>query len=91
METEDIPYTAPGFATPDDDKKPDDDQANKSILQDIVKYLTEQIKKHNSLDLVDPNAEIVMNTQQQVVVQKEIVTHLRNIRTEVINKIKELV
>lgn len=91
-ETEDVPYTTTqDFATPEKDNQQDPDQPNKSVLKKVVKYLDKQIETHNSLDLVEPNAEkSVMSTQQQVAVQKQVVSHLRNIRTEILNKIEEL-
>lgn len=89
--TEDIPYSVSDHATPEPEKEQDPDQPNKSVLKDAVKYLDEQIKIHNSLDLVEPNAEQVMTTQQQVAVQKQVVIHLRDIKSEISNKIKELV
>jgi hypothetical protein len=89
--TEDVPYNVDEFATAEKEKVEDPDQPNKSVLKDILKYLNEQIKIHNSLDLIEPDAEkAVMTTQQQVVVQKQIVIHLRNVRLEISNKLKEL-
>lgn len=88
--TEDVPYSVSDHATPEPTAPVDADQPNKSVLKNTLKYLDEQIAAHNSLDLVEPNAEAIMTTQQQVAVQKQVVTHLRNIRTEIDNKIKEL-
>lgn len=88
---EDLDYTVDEFATPDKtEEELDADQVNKSVLYEVVKHLNMQLKKHNSLDLVEPNAENIMTTQQQVQVQKEIVVHLNEIRTMIVNKIKEL-
>ncbi len=89
-QNEDIPYVAPDFATAEDDKKPDPDQPNKSVLEEAVKYLDQQIKIHNSLDLVEPNAEQIMTCQQQVAVQKQVVAHLRSVRSDINGKVKEL-
>lgn len=89
-QTEDIPYNVSDHATPEPEEEQDPDQPNKSVLKDILKYLDEQIKIHNSLDLVEPNAEQIMTTQQQVAVQKQVVAHLRDIRSQISNKIKEL-
>lgn len=89
-QNEDIPYVAPDFATAEDEAIPDEDQPNKSVLKDAVKYLDEQIKVHNSLDLVEPNAEQIMTCQQQVAVQKQVVAHLRSVRADINNKVKEL-
>lgn len=90
-ETEDVPYNAPEFATPEKENEPDEDQVNKGVLLEIQKYLDEQIAKHNSLDVIKPDAENLMTSQQQVVVHQEVVTHLRNVRTTISDKLKELV
>lgn len=90
-ETEDVPYNVSPHATPEPEKPVDEDQPNKSVLKDALKYLDEQIKIHNSLDLVEPNAEQIMTTQQQVAVQKQVVSHLISIRGDINNKVKELV
>lgn len=89
-ENEDIPYEVSEFATPEPEKQPDEDRPNKPVLIEAVKYLDVQIKKHNSLDVIAPDAEGIMTTQQQVVVHKEVVTHLRNVRQLISNKIMEL-
>lgn len=90
-ETEDVPYNTPDFATPDKPQTANDpDKPNKSVLKATLKYLDEQIAKHNSLDLVEPNAEQIMTTQQQVAVQKQVVSHLRQIRIDINNKVEEL-
>lgn len=90
-QTEDVPYIVDEFATAEQEKVQDPDQPNKSVLKSALEYIDEQIATHNSLDLVDPSAEkSIMTTQQQVAVQKEIVTHLRNIRVDIYNKVKEL-
>lgn len=88
--TEDVPYNVDGFATPDKEKTQDPDQPNKSVLKNVLKYLDKQIETHNSLDLLNPDAEQTITTQQQVFIQKQIVTHLRNVRLEISNKLKEL-
>lgn len=89
-ENEDIDYHVSDHATPEPDNKEDDDQPNKSVLLEVRKYLDEQIKKHNTFDVIAPEAEGVMTTQQQVEMHKQVVTHLRNIKTMVNDKIKEL-
>lgn len=90
-QTEDVPYNVSDFATAEPEKEQDPDQPNKGVLQSVLKYLDEQIKTHNSLDLIEPNAEQIMTAQQQVAVQKQVVAHLRSIRSDISNKIKELV
>lgn len=90
-QTEDIPYEVSEFATPEPDKKVDDiDQPNKPVLIGVSKYLDSKIKEHNSFDAIVPEAEGIMSTQQQVQMHKNVVMHLRNIKSEIDNKIKEL-
>lgn len=90
-ENEDIPYAVSEFATPEDEKQTDDDQPNKSVLLEVQKYLTEAIAEHNTLDVIDLTESAKMNEKQQVAVHKQVVHHLRSVKTIVDNKIKELV
>lgn len=91
MATEDIPYSVSDFATPDPDKKAADiDQPNKSVLVEIQKYLKEAIGEHNSLDVIDLNIVDKMSPTQQVALHKLLVSHLRNIKQVIDNKVKEL-
>jgi hypothetical protein len=55
-ENEDIPYNVSDFATPEDEKQPDDDQPNKSILIEVSTYLEEAIAEHNTLESSAGNA-----------------------------------
>lgn len=90
-ETEDIPYEVDEFATSDEDNKvADPDQQNKSILKDIQKYLAEAIAENNTLDLIDLTEAAKMTPTQQIAVYKLLVNHLRNIKSTIDNKIKEL-
>lgn len=88
---EDIPYSAPEFATPEKETEPDEDQAYKGVLLEVQEYLDEAIAEHNSLDVIDLNMPGKMNPTQQVAVHKVIVSHLRAVKTEVDKKLKELV
>lgn len=91
-ETEDIPYNAPEFATPEDDKKTDDDdQPNKSVLLEIQKYLKEALAEHNSFDVIDLTEASKMSPTQQIAVHKLVGHHLKAVKTVVDNKIKELI
>lgn len=90
-QNEDIDYTVSDFATPEPDKKTnDEDQPNKSVLLEVQKYLKEAIAEHNTLDLIDLTEQAKMTPTQQVAVHKLVVNHLRNVKTEIDNKIKEL-
>jgi len=87
---EDIDYSVSDFATPDQ-KVADPEQPNKPVLLDTIEYIDAQIKKYDSLDLIDPSAENTMTTQQQVAVMKEVLKHLRSVRSTLNKKVKELV
>lgn len=90
-ETEDIPYNVSEFATSEDEKQADDDQPNKSVLLEVQKYLEEAIAEHNTVDCIDLTEQAKMNPTQQIAVHKVVVSHLRDVKTIVDNKIKELV
>lgn len=89
-ETEDIPYEAPDFATPEPDDEPDPDQPNKSVLLELQKYLAEAIEEHNSFDVIDLTETSKMTPTQQIAVHKLVIQHLRSVKHELDNKIKEL-
>ena len=90
-QTEDIDYEVSDFAIPKDDKStPDPDRANKSVLLEIQKYLAEAIDEHNGLDLIDLTEQAKMTPTQQIAVHKLVINHLRNIKTTIDNKVKEL-
>ena len=90
-QNEDIDYTVSDFATPDPEKPKDDvDQPNKSVLVEVDKYLGEAILEHNTIDVLDLTEKLKMTPTQQIMVHKLVVNHLRNIRNEINNKIKEL-
>lgn len=90
-QTEDIPYTAPDFVTPEPEKKGDDpDQPNKSILKAVQKYLTEAIAEHDSVDQIDLTEQAKMTPTQQIAVHKLVKNHLINIKSDIDNKLKEL-
>lgn len=90
-ENEDIDYTVSDFATPDDNKsEQDEDQPNKSVLLEVQKYLKEAIEEHNTLDVIDLKRPGKMTPTQQVAVHKLVVHHLRDIKSTVDTKIREL-
>ncbi len=90
-QTEDIPYEVSDFATPDPEKKADDpDQPNKSVLKEVQRYLKEAIAEHSSIDVIDLTEQAKMTPTQQIAVCKLVVKHLRDIKSEIDNKIKEL-
>lgn len=90
MENEDVPYTVGDHATPEPDRPVDPDQTNKSILVELSKYLTQAIAQHNSFDVIDLTGDLTLTGEQQIAVHKVVVNHLRNIKTDLDNKIKEL-
>lgn len=89
-ETEDVPYTAPDFATPEKDDEQNDEQPNKSVLLDAQKYLEEAIEEHNTLDVIDLMETAKMTPTQQVAVHKFVIQHLRAIKNIIDDKVKEL-
>jgi hypothetical protein len=90
-QTEDIPYAVSEFATPDKPKEEtDDDQPNKSVLLEVRQYLDEAIVEHNSLDVIDLTEGAKLTPGQQIAVSKQVVHHLRSVKSVVDNKIKEL-
>lgn len=92
MQTEDIPYEVSDFATPEPEapEGADPDQPNKSVLLEIQKYLQEAMQEHNGIDLIDLTEQAKMTPTQQIAVHKLTLNHLRNIKTEIDNKLKEL-
>lgn len=90
--TEDIPYSVSDHATPEPEKnKEDDDQPNKTVLLEVQKYLDEAIAEHNSFDVIDLTEQAKMTPGQQIGMQKNVVHHLRHIKTVIDSKLKELV
>lgn len=90
-QNEDLDYNISDVAIPDpEDKTQDPDKPNKSVLKEVQKYLGEQIIRHNTFDVITPEAENIMTTQQQVEMHKQIVSHLRTVKEIIDNKIKEL-
>lgn len=89
-QTEDVPYNVSDHATPDNKEKQDVDQPNKSVLVKVQKYLEEALVEHNGLDLIDLTEQAKMTPTQQIAVHKLVINHLRNIKSDIDNKIKEL-
>jgi len=96
--TEDEDYLISGevddFAIEDDASDnagvADEDQtAETKLIQEIRKYLKENIATHNSFDAIIPEAEGVMTTQQQVQMHKIVVIHLRQIEQVINTKVRE--
>jgi hypothetical protein len=91
MANEDIPYTSIDDFAVVEKKEVDPDQPNASVVKDVAKYLEEVIKEHNSLDLIDLTEQAKMTPTQQIAVHRYVLGHLRNIKAEIDNKIKELI
>lgn len=90
-DNEDLDYShIPDHATSEDKKQPDEDQPNKSVLLEVQKYFKEAIAEHNSFDVIDLTEAAKMNSTQQIAVHKQVVHHLRTVKTMIDNKIKEL-
>lgn len=86
-QNEDIPYVVSDVATPDR-KEADPDEPNKSILLEVQKYLQTAIKTHNTFDVIETTAKLTV--EQQVEAHKVVVRHLRNVKSVIDNKVKEL-
>lgn len=98
LPTEDEDYLISGevddFAIEDDINDDagiaEEDQTTETkLIQDIRKYLADQIKTHNSFDAIEPQAEQIMTTQQQVQMHKSVVIHLRQIQNMINDKVRE--
>lgn len=89
--TEDIPYNVSEFATPEPEKRTDDDdQPNKTVLLEVQQYLKEAIAEHDSFDVIDLTESAKMNPTQQIAVHKLVKSHLTSVKTIIDDKIKEL-
>lgn len=98
LPTEDEDYLISGevddFAIEDDISDDagiaEEDQTTETkLIQDIRKYLKDQIATHNSFDAIEPQAEQIMTTQQQVQMHKSVVIHLRQIQNMINDKVRE--
>ncbi len=94
-QTEDIPYSVSEFATPDDEKTPDEDQPNKSVLLEVMEELQKDIAIHNTFDVISlpanaTNAEKIA-AFDEMAIHKGLALHLNKYRQMIDNKIKELV
>lgn len=80
------------FAIEDDDiatTDPEDTTVETILIQELLKYLDEAEKEHNSFDIIDLTEQAKMTPTQQIAVHKCVVQHLRNIRNTINNKVKE--
>lgn len=89
-ENEDIPYSAPEFATAEDEREPDEDQPYKGVILEVQQYLKEAISEHKSIDVIDLTEVLKMSPTQQIAVHKFVLNHLRTVKTMVDNKLKEI-
>jgi len=93
-QTEDVPYTAPDFATPEKETENDEDQPNKSVLLDVAEYCAKAIAEHNTFDVIDmapgSTPEQKIAAFDDMAIHKGVVMHLRNIKNIIEDKIKEL-
>lgn len=84
-------YLVSDHAVADEPQKgTDPDAPNKSILLELQKYCRDAIKEHNTFDIIDLTEQAKMTPTQQIAVHKCVVQHLRNIKSEIDNKVKEL-
>lgn len=59
------------------------------LIKDLMQYLDEAELEHNSFDIIDLTEQAKMTPGQQIAVHKCVVQHLRNIRNEIKNRVKE--
>lgn len=96
---EDIPYEVDDFATPDEDasekdKRPDPDQAHKSILKEVSKELAKDIAENNSFDSLhlpaNAKPEDKIAAFDEMAIHKGLALHLKKYKIMIDEKIKEL-
>lgn len=91
MQNEDLDYITTDDFTVSSSSSTDPDTNNKSVLVESLEMIEELIKKHNSLDVMNPNKKTqVFNLEGQIYANKLIVKYLRAIKTSLANKIEEL-
>lgn len=92
--TEDVPYNAPDFVTPDKDNEQDEDQPNKSVLLDVLQYCEKAILEHNTFDVLslpqNATPEDKCAVFDEMFNHKGVVMHLRNIKNMIEDKVEEL-
>lgn len=89
--TEDVDYRISDHAVAEEEKTSDEDQSlvNDETIKEIEKYVDEAIAEHDSFDLIDLTEQAKMTPTQQIAVQKLVISHLRNIKEIISNKVKE--
>lgn len=90
MQNEDLDY----ISTDDDVEElstRDPDTNNKSVLVEALQMIDGLIKKHSSIDGLNPNKKTqVINLEGQIYANKLIVEYLRTIKMGLASKIEEL-
>lgn len=86
--------TIDDFAIDDSDptgvQTADEDQTVETqLIKELMKYLDEAEVEHNTFDIIDLTEQAKMTPTQQIAVHKCVVQHLRNIRNEIKNRVKE--
>lgn len=94
-QTEDIPYEAPDFVTPEPEKTTDDvDQPNKSILVEVSKELARDIEIQTSFDSLhlpqNATPEQKIAAFDEMAIHKGLAVHLQKYKLMIDNKLKEL-
>lgn len=93
-QTEDIPYNISDFATPEDEKRADEDQPNKSVLLEVSKEIANDIKKFSSLEGVGLPANATPEDKiaafDQMAINKGLALHLEKYKLMIDSKIREL-
>lgn len=94
MATEDIPYGVSDYAMTKEEVAPDVDRPNKSVLLKVQKYLEQQIERSLSIDALslphNATDEEKVAAFNEIAIHKGVAMHLRNIKSTIDNKVKEL-
>lgn len=86
---EDLPYINVEDSALPEDKHEDPDQPNKSVLREVAKYFNEAIEANNTFDVIDLSDSVLTPTQQ-IAVRKQVIAHLRDVKSMVDDKLREL-
>ena len=94
-ETEDVPYEVSDFATADEEQEVDEEEqtTDSRLVKALRKYLNEEIIKANTLDVMHlpQNATVAdkIAAFNEAAIHKGVVFHLRNLKQEINNIIRE--
>jgi hypothetical protein len=93
--TEDVPYSTPDFATPEDEKKTDDvDQPNKSVIKEVLEEIENDIGHEGSFTSLNTPANATVEEKiaayDEIAIHKGVALYLEKYKIMLENKLKEL-